>query len=174
MRAGRALRQFPFVAEQVLEEVVAPLRRRGGPGDFQAAGDRVTAFARAKAALPAEALLLEAGRFRLRPHMGRRAGAVGLAEGVAAGDERHRLLVVHRHAGEGLADIPRRGDRIGVAVRAFRVDVDQPHLHGGERIFEVPVAGVAFVIQPLVSRRPSRRPDPAPRRPHARRRNRTS
>ncbi len=28
MRAGRALGQFPFVAEQVLEEVVAPLRRR--------------------------------------------------------------------------------------------------------------------------------------------------
>ncbi len=28
MRAGRALRQLPFEAEQVLEEVVAPLRRR--------------------------------------------------------------------------------------------------------------------------------------------------
>jgi hypothetical protein len=67
MRAGRALGQFPFVAEQVLEEVVAPLRGRGGPGDFQAAGDRVAAFAGAKAVLPAQALLLEAGRFRLRP-----------------------------------------------------------------------------------------------------------
>ena len=174
MRTGRALRQFPFVAEQVPEEVVAPLRGRGGPGDFQAAGDRVAAFAGAEAALPAQALLLEAGRFRLRPHMGRRAGAVGLAEGVAAGDERHRLLVVHRHASEGLADIPRRGDRIRVAVRAFRVDVDQPHLHGSERIFEIPVAGVAFVTQPGRSRRPNRRPDPAPRRPRDRRRNRTS
>ena len=174
MRTGRALRQFPFVAEQVLEEVVAPLRRRGGPGDFQAAGDRVTAFAGAEAALPAQALLLEAGRFRLGPHMRRRAGAVGLAEGVAAGDERHRLLVVHRHAGEGLADIPRRRDRIRVAVRAFRVDVNQAHLHGSERIFEVPVAGVALVTQPRCSRRPSRRPDPAPRRPRARRRNRRS
>ena len=67
MRTGRALRQFPFVAEQVLEEVVAPLRGRGGPGDFQAAGDRVGAFARAEAVLPAEALLLEAGRFGLGP-----------------------------------------------------------------------------------------------------------
>ena len=174
MRAGRALRQFPFVAEQVPEEVAAPLRGRGGPGDFQAAGDRVAAFARAKAALPAQALLLDAGRFGLRPHMGRRAGAVGLAEGVAAGDERHRFLVVHRHAGEGLADILGRGERIRVAVRAFRVDVDQAHLHGSERILEVPVAGVAFVIQPLVSRRPNRRPDPAPRRPRDRRRNRRS
>ena len=79
---------------------------------------------------------------------------MGLAEGVAAGDERHRLLVVHRHAGEGLADVPRRSDRIGIAVRTFRVDVNQTHLHGSERIFEFPVAGVALVIQPFVLRAP--------------------
>src|SRR5262249_34683475 len=36
MRAGRALRQLPLVAEQVLEVIVAPLRGRGGPGDLQA------------------------------------------------------------------------------------------------------------------------------------------
>ncbi len=118
------------------------------PGDFQAAGDRVAAYARAEAALPAEALLLDAGRFRIGPHMGRRAGAMGLAEGVAARDQRDGLFVIHRHAGEGLADILGRSDRIRVAVRAFRIDVDQAHLHGCERIFEVPVAGVAFVIQP--------------------------
>ena len=85
------------------------------------------------------------GRFRLRPHMGRIAGAVGLAEGVTAGDQRHRLFVVHRHAREGLADILGRRDRVRIAVRAFRVDVDQTHLHGRERVFEIPVAGVAFV-----------------------------
>src|SRR5207244_4407760 len=62
MRAGRALRQLPLVAEQVLEVVVAPLRGRGGPRDFQAAGDRVTALARAECTSPAEALLLDAGR----------------------------------------------------------------------------------------------------------------
>src|SRR5208282_4693904 len=82
--ASRALREFPFVGEQVLEEVIAPLRRRGGPGDFQTAGDRVAALAGAEAALPAQALLLEAGRFRSRPHMGGRAGTVGLAKGMAA------------------------------------------------------------------------------------------
>ena len=47
------------------------------------------------------------------------AGAVGLAEGVAAGDERDGLLVVHRHAREGLADVPGRGERIRLAVRAL-------------------------------------------------------
>src|SRR6202011_2632901 len=67
MRTRPTLRQFPFVAEQVREEVVAPLRRRRGPNDFQAAADRVPAFARSKFALPAEALLLDAGRFRLGP-----------------------------------------------------------------------------------------------------------
>src|SRR4029077_15020737 len=110
--------------------------------------DRVTTFACAKAARPAKALLLDAGGFPLETHQSRIAGAVGFAESVTAGDERNRFFVVHRHASEGLADIPRRGDRIRVAVRAFGVDVNQPHLHGGERIFEIPVAGVALVTQP--------------------------
>src|SRR5207247_5258968 len=105
MRAGRALRQLPLVAEQVLEVVVAPLRGGGSPRDLQAAGDRVTALARAERAPPAEALLLDAGRFGIGPHMGLWAGAVGLAEGVAAGDQRDGFFVVHRHAREGLADI---------------------------------------------------------------------
>ncbi len=150
MRARRALRQLPVVAEQVLEEVVAPLRGRGGPRDLQAAGDRVPAFARAEDAPPAEALLLDARRFRLGPHMGLRAGAVGLAKGVTTGDERHRLLVVHGHARERLADVPGRRDRIRVGVRPLRVDVDQPHLNGTERSFEIPDAGVALLPQPLV------------------------
>src|SRR5882672_11493864 len=152
MRARRALCQFPLVAEQVLEVVVAPLRGRGGPGDLQAAGDRVTAHARAEGAPPAQPLLLETATFGLRPHIGLEAGAVGLAEGVAAGDERHRLLVVHGHARESLADIPGRRDRVWIAVRALRVDIDQPHLNGAERILEIPVAGVTLVTQPLVLR----------------------
>ena len=41
--AGRALGQLPFVLEQVLEEVVAPLGRRLAPGHFRAAGDGVGA-----------------------------------------------------------------------------------------------------------------------------------
>jgi hypothetical protein len=77
-----------------------------GPGALEAAGDGVGALAGAEAVLPAEALLLErrasgSGPTYLRPV----AGAVRLAEGVAAGDQRHGLLVVHRHAGEGLADV---------------------------------------------------------------------
>src|SRR5271165_6223273 len=88
MRTSRTLRQFPFVAEQVLEEVVAPLRRRLGPNDFQATADRVIAFARLEFALPAEALLLDGRGFRLWAHIGRRASAVGLAERMPAGNQR--------------------------------------------------------------------------------------
>ena len=92
--------------------------------------------------------------FGLGPHMGLRAGAVGLAEGVAAGDQRDGLLVVHRHAGEGLADVRGRRERVRLAVRAFRVDVDQAHLHGAERILEVAVAGVALVARATSSSAP--------------------
>src|SRR5262245_44720754 len=105
MRASRAFGQLPFVAEKVLEEVVAPFGRRRRPGDFQAAADGVTSFARAKFALPPQTLLLDRGGFRLRANQRRIACAVGLAETVSAGDERDGLLVVHRHALEGLADI---------------------------------------------------------------------
>ena len=132
VRAGRALGQLPLVAEQVLEEAVVPLRRRRRPGDLEAAGDRVAALAGAEAVLPAEALLLERGALGLRADVAVGVGrAVGLAEGVAAGDQRDGLLVVHRHPAERLADVAGRGERVRVAVRALRVDVDEAHLDGG-------------------------------------------
>ena len=146
MRTGRALRQFPFVAEQVPEEVVAPLRWRGGPDDFQAAADRIGAFAAAKGVLPTEALLFDAGTLGFTTNILARIGsAMGFAEGVSAGDEGNCLLVVHRHASERLPNIPRRSERVRVTVRAFRIDVNQTHLHGSERIFQIPLSGIAFV-----------------------------
>src|SRR5207248_4751149 len=42
MRAGRALGQLPLVLEQVVEEAVAPLRRRLRPDDFRPAGNGVS------------------------------------------------------------------------------------------------------------------------------------
>ena len=77
-------------------------------------------------------------------------GTVALAEGVAPGDERHRLLVVHRHPAERLADVASGGERVRVAVGALRVHVDQAHLHGAERPGELPFAGVALVPEPGV------------------------
>lgn len=145
VRARRALRQLPLVAEQVLEEVVAPLRRRRRPRDFEPARDRVRALARAVRALPAEALRFDARGLRLGADVRRGPRAVRLAERVAARDQRDRLFVVHRHAREGVTNVARRGDRIGIAVRAFRIHVDEAHLHGGERVLELAVARIAAV-----------------------------
>ena len=124
VRTGRTLGQFPFVTEQIPEEVVAPLSRRAGPDNFQAAGNRVISFACAKFALPAEALFLDGSGFRLSTDMLRVACAVSFSEGVAARDECNSLLVVHCHAREDFADILGSGKRIWVAVRAFRINID--------------------------------------------------
>ena len=78
----------------------------------------------------------------------RRRRTVRLAERVSAGDERHRFLVVHRHAAERLADVACRRHGIRAAVRPFRVHVDEAHLHGAERIRQLTVAAVALVTEP--------------------------
>ncbi len=171
--ARRALRQLPFVLEQVLEEVVAPLRRCLRPGDFRTAGDGVAADAGGMLALPAEALILERAAFRIRSDQRRIAGAVGLAEAVAAGNQRDGLFVVHRHAEERLADVPGRRDRVGVAVRTFRIDVDQAHLHRAERLGQAD-ARRCSVRRPATSPRDPSRALQAPRRRRGRRRSRTS
>src|SRR6204780_3866448 len=80
---------------------------------------------------------------------------MGLAEGVATRNQSNRLFVVHRHATEGLANIPGRGDRIRLAVRAFRIHVNKSHLHGGQRIGELSLSGIARLrTQPLFLRAP--------------------
>src|SRR5262245_13383016 len=94
LRAGGTLRQLIFVVEQVLEEQIAPLGRRLRPGDFRTAGDCIGAEAGAVLALPAEALIFQFAHFRLWSYQRRIAGAVGLAEGMSAGDQRDGLFVV--------------------------------------------------------------------------------
>ncbi len=69
---------------------------------------------------------------------------------MAADDERDRLLVVHRHPREGLPDVDGGGARVRIAVGALRVDVDQAHLDGAERIGQLAVTGVALVAEPGV------------------------
>ena len=150
MGARRAFRQFPLVAEQHVQIAHVPLRRGRRPRAFEAAADLVAAFAAAEAALPAQPLLGESGCLGCRPDQRRIAGTVAFSEGVPAAGERNRFFIVHRHARERLAHVAAGPERIRVAAGAFRVDVDQPHLHGSKRVFEVPLAGIACaVIQPL-------------------------
>ena len=150
MSARRALGQFPLVAEQHVEIAHVPLGRGRRPRAFEAAADLIAALAAAITALPAQTLLGEAGCLGCRSDQRRIAGAVAFAKGVAATGERNRFFVVHGHARERLAHVAAGPERIRVAARAFRVDVNQPHLHGSERVFKVPLAGIAcVVIQPL-------------------------
>ncbi len=147
----RALRLHPLEGKQVVEVLRRPGNRVGRPGALEAAGDRVATAAAAALVGPAEALLFDSGCRGLDAYaVGRRLGAVGLAERVSAGDQRDGLFVVHRHTPEGLADVLRRKQRVGIAVRAFRVDVNQAHLHGRQRLLQLPVARVALVRQELV------------------------
>ena len=74
---------------------------------------------------------------------------MGLAERVTAGDQGDGFLIVHGHARKGLTDVPGRGQWVGVAVRALRIDVDQAHLDGGQGCLQVAVAAVALIGQPL-------------------------
>ena len=146
---GGALRLLPLVTKKVLEVVVVPLNRVGGPGTFESAGDGVATFSTAVAAHPAHTHILGRCAFRLRTDMGIGCGTVGLTEGVSTCDQGDSFLVVHRHAAEGLTDIPGGSDGVRIAVGAFRVDVDQTHLHGTEVTFQFTVATVALVSEPL-------------------------
>ena len=89
---------------------------------------------------PAEASRLHGRTFGLGTDMGVGASTVSLAEGVTAGHQGDGLLVVHGHSGEGLAHVPTGGDGVGIAVGALRVDVDQAHLDGPQRVRQIAVA----------------------------------
>ena len=77
-----------------------------------------------------------------------------LAEGVTAGGQRHGLFVVHCHARERLANVTGRGQRIGISVGAFGVDVNEAHLDCGQRVFQLAITAVAFVAEPFRFRSP--------------------
>ena len=152
---GGAQRHVPLVVEQGPEEAVVPPGRGGGPRPLEPAGDGVRPLPGAVAAPPAQPLLLERGALGFGAEVLFRVGrAVGLAEGVTACDQCDGLLVVEPHAPERLADVPGRRDRVRDGVRALRVDVDEPHLVGGQRARQLPDAGVALVAEPGALRAP--------------------
>ena len=145
---GRTFAEFPVVAKQHREVTPVPGGGVGFPGPFQAAGGGIGPAAAAVAVVPAQALLLDRGPLRRRAHQAGAAGTVGLAEGVPAGGERHGFLVVHGHAGEGLPHVAAGGHRIGHAIGAFRVHVDQPHLHSSQGLFQLAIAAIAPIAEP--------------------------
>src|SRR5580658_3182532 len=150
MSTGGAGRELPVVFEQVVQKPVVPLRRLVGPGPLQPAGERIGAHATAEGVPPTKALFLEGCTLGFGTGVLVTDRAMGLADRVAADDERDRLLVVHGHAAEGLADVTRRGERIRVAARPLRIHVDQAHVIGAEGPMDLSAIAVAFVTEPRV------------------------
>src|SRR5262245_52739175 len=106
LRTSRARRQLIVVLVEIVQEPAVPLRRVTGPRALEPARDRVVAFAAAKPGLPAETLLLQAGAFRFGTDvLGIRSSTMGLADRVAADDERNSLLVIHRHPAKRLSNV---------------------------------------------------------------------
>src|SRR5947209_6102643 len=109
VRTGWALHELPLIAVQVLQVIVAPLHWSGGPCDLQPAADRVHAMAVAKVVFPAEALLLDGSALGFGADiLARIGGAMSLAERVATGNQGNGFLIIHRHTGEGLPNVPCR------------------------------------------------------------------
>ena len=75
-------------------------------------------------------------------------------EGVATCNQGNGFFVVHRHASKGLTNVARGSQGVWLAVWAFRVDVDQTHLHGSQGVGKLAIAAVAFVGQPFAFRAP--------------------
>ncbi len=107
-----------------------------GPGAFDTAGHRVAADAARGLVDPAQALVVDVGRFRIGSQQFRVTVAVALAHRVPARGQCDGLLVVHRHPRESHAHVVCRLQRIGLAAHAFGIDVDQAHLHRGQRVLE--------------------------------------
>ena len=135
--ASRAFGQLPLVVVQQLEIPHVPLGWVGGPWAFDAAGDSIDTDAALVGACPAKALSLDGGTLRLGTDGSGGTVAVGLTEGVSAGDEGECLFVVHGHAFEGLAHVLGRQEGVGVAVWTLGIDINQTHLDCCKGVFEV-------------------------------------
>ncbi|KAI9147020.1 LOW QUALITY PROTEIN: hypothetical protein HJFPF1_13051 [Paramyrothecium foliicola] len=129
--AGRRLDEFPSVAQERLEEAVAP------PEFGLTAGHLVGAVARTDAVAPAETHLADISGFRLRANNHELAAKVqfdrycvihtscdcsmGLAKGVATDNQGSSLLVVHAHAVKSDADVVSGHEGVGVSIGALGV-----------------------------------------------------
>ena len=107
-----------------------------GPGAFNARGEGVGRLALMAFIGPAEALGFHAAAFRLRADLVHGAAAVRLADRMAAAGQRRRFFIIHGHALERLAHHGGRLERIGIAVHALGIDVDQAHMGGRQRVLE--------------------------------------
>src|SRR5690606_34791567 len=101
----RGLGQLPFKLEQVFKKMIAPLSGSLCPGYFRTAGDGVRPMPCAERTLPSQPLGFKWSAFRVRSEVARLCCAVGLSEGVSAGNQCDGFLIIHGHALERFTDV---------------------------------------------------------------------
>jgi len=131
MRAGGALGQFPFIAEQIFGKSCCST---GSASWVQVTSRPLViespAIAGGVVCSTTPSPGLDTGAFRLGANQAASARAMRLAEVWPPAMSRDGFLVVHRHAGESFADVPRRADRGRLAVRSFGIHIDQASAQG--------------------------------------------
>ena len=148
LRTRRAVHQIIVVFEQHLEIAHVPRRRVRLPRALNAAGRGMPTVPCAKGVTPPQTHLVNRRPFGFRPDQRHIARAMRLAKGMATRHQGHGFLIVHRHARKGFTNITPRPHRVCHPVRAFRVHINQPHLHCGQRGLQLTVAGIPLVVQP--------------------------
>ena len=126
---SRALCQLPFVTKQVFKVVVAPLSRSCRPSNFKTTGNRVSSLTRLETAHPAKTLSFQVSHFRIVSQVVSISSTMALTKRMTTCNQSNRFLIIHRHAGKGLANIFRRLNGVRIAVRTFRIDINQSHLN---------------------------------------------
>src|SRR5262245_40764134 len=79
---------------------------------------------------------------------------MGLAKRMAASDQGNSFFIAHRHSRKRLANVECCRDRVRLAVWPLRIDVNEAHLDGSERILQLTLAAIPFIAEPRSLRTP--------------------
>ena len=140
MRTGRAFGQFPFIAKEEIKIAIIPFCRMRCPRTFDTACNGIASLARSIAADPAKTHFFDGGAFRFGTNKTGITRTMRLTESMTTGNKGNGFFVIHCHPAKSFTHISCAGKRIWIAVWAFRIDIDQTHLHGGKRVGQFAVA----------------------------------
>ena len=116
-----------------------------GPGTFKTAGHGIPANPPAGFIEPAQALIFHLCAFGGRAQQFSVAVTMRFTHGMTACGQGYGFFIIHCHSGEGYAYIFGGSERVGFTINPFRIDVDQPHHDGCQRIFQIPFTGITAV-----------------------------
>ena len=101
------------------------------------------------AVCPAKAHLFNRRPFWFCTNKLRITSAMCLTKCVTTSNKCHSLFIIHSHPAKCLTHILRTQQRIWISIRAFRVNINQTHLHRCQRIIQrLACIAIAIIIQP--------------------------